>query len=162
MKKIRVTIIAAATEEYPGCADILGCYPEIEVIARHGDVYESGAWAAIECSEVVIFDETAQMQAGTVVLRSIQHGHPLIKLLLVMENPIDNSVMEALSAGFSGVVERAALRSVLRRAIPALYSGEAWVSRRIARTLHARLLDREGRTPAGRLTGHPRPGEKFN
>jgi DNA-binding NarL/FixJ family response regulator len=162
MKKIRVTIIMAATEEFPGCADILGIYPEIEIIARCGDVHEPGAWSAIECSDVLIFDEAAQAQTGTAMLRSMQHGNPFLKLLLIIESSRENSIMDAISEGFSGVIERAALRSVLRRAIPALYAGEAWVSRRIARMLRTRLLARDGEPPAEWATGHPAPSEKFN
>lgn len=162
MKKIRVTTITAATEEYPGCADILGSFPELEIIACHDDLNDTTAWSAIERSDVLIFDEAALAQAGVAALRAMQHTHPLLKLLLVVDKYIENNVIEAITAGFSGVVERSGLCSELRRAIPALYSGEAWIPRRIAQTLRYRLLAREGEAPAGTRKDQRGLSEKFN
>ena len=140
MKKIKVTIVAMAAEEYPGCADILGACPEFEIVVRSGGLCESGNWSAISGSDVLVFDEVALAQEGATGLRDIQHYHPLVKLLLVLENHNENKIMEALALGFSGIIERASLRSMLRQSIPALYSGDTWVSRQLLQSLRTRLL----------------------
>ena len=144
MKKIKVTIVATAAEEYPGCADILGACPEFEIVVRSGGLCETGNWSAIATSDVLVFDEAALVQEGPAGLRDIQYYHPLLKLLLVLENHNENKIMEALALGFSGIIERASLRSLLRRSIPALYSGDAWVSRQLVQSLRTRLLRLDG------------------
>lgn len=142
MKKIKVTILTAA-EDFPGCADILGICPEIEVVARQAGLHERGARAAVYGSDVLVLDETVLEREGATALRTLQHTHPLVRLLLVMDESNENKVMDALALGFSGVIERASLRAMLRRAIPALYAGEAWVPRGFARSLRIQLLRRE-------------------
>ncbi|HUT40202.1 MAG TPA: hypothetical protein VM011_02590 [Gammaproteobacteria bacterium] len=140
MKKIKVTIVATAAEDYPGCADILGACPEFEIVVRSGGLHETGIWSAISTADVLVFDEAALALEGVTGLRAIQYYHPLVKLLLVLENNNENKIMEALALGFSGIIERASLRSLLRRSIPALYSGDAWVSRQLVQSLRTRLL----------------------
>ena len=149
MKKIKVTIIATAAEEYPGCADILGACPEFEILARRSGLHESGIWPAVAAADVLVFDEAALALEGAHALRAIQRYHPLLRLLLILDNNNENRVMDALSSGFSGVIERTSLRSMLRRAIPAVYSGDAWVSRRYVGSLRARLLHHEGNDMSG-------------
>jgi len=144
MKKIKVTIIAAAAEEYPGCADILGNCSEIEIVARPGRLYAPGVWAAVSCSDVLVLDEASLERGGATVLHAVHQSHPLVKLLLIMDNINEHKVLDALAMGVGGIVERASLVSMVRKAIPALYAGEAWVSRTLVPALHTRLLRLDG------------------
>jgi DNA-binding NarL/FixJ family response regulator len=144
MKKIRVTIIAGAAEEYPGCADILGNCPEIEIVARPAGLDQTGAWSAISCTDVLVLDEVMLERGWADSVRTIYRHHSGIKLLLVLDNSSENKVLDALAMGIGGVIERASLVSMLRKAIPALYAGETWVSRRLVQVLRMQLVHLDG------------------
>lgn len=140
MKKINVTIVSAAEEEYPACADILGSCPEIKIVARPLCLYEPGAWSAISGSDVLVLDEAMLEREGLSVLGAVRHHQPMIKLLLIMDKHNENKVLEALALGFTGIIERASLLSMVRKAIPALYTGETWVSRKLVHALRTQLI----------------------
>jgi len=144
MKKIKVTIIATAVEEYPGCADILDNCAEIEVVARPGRLYAPGVWAAVSCSDVLVLDEASLERGGATVLHAVHQCHPLVKLLLIVDTINEHKVLDALAMGIGGIVERASLVSMVRKAIPAIYAGETWVSRTLVPALHAQLLRLDG------------------
>ena len=139
MRKINVTVFIAGREDYPGCADILETFPEFHVVARPGCLYESDAWSAISESDVVLLDEAVLERDGVETVRRICDSYPLVKLLLILEQDDEARVLEALSLGIAGVMQRTSLVSMLRKAIPVLYSGEAWVSRGLVHSLRKRL-----------------------
>ncbi len=139
MRKINITVFIAGTEDYPGCADILETFPEFRVIARPCGLYAADAWVAISQSDVVLLDEAVLERYGVETVRRICDSYPLVKLLLVLEQDNEARVLEALSLGIDGVMERASLVSMLRKAIPVLYSGEAWVSRGLVHSLRKQL-----------------------
>jgi DNA-binding NarL/FixJ family response regulator len=146
MRKINITVFIAGKEDYPGCVDILGAFPEFRVIARPAGLYDPDAWLAISQSDIVLLDETVLERDGVEIVRRICDSYPLLKLLLILEQNDDERVLEALSLGIAGVMERSSLLSSLRRAIPVLYSGEAWVSRGLVHSLRKYLntLEHEG------------------
>jgi len=139
MKKINVTIICAGAEEYPGCGDLLEDCPEISVVARTGGLYEPGSWAALGGSDVLLLDEATIEQDGLDVVLSVHDRYPLLRSLLIMENFNKNMAMSALSRGIRGVMERTATVSGLRKAIAAIYTGEAWLSRGLVEPLRNEL-----------------------
>jgi DNA-binding NarL/FixJ family response regulator len=139
MKKINVTIICAGAEEYPGCGDLLEDCPEISIVARTGGLYEPGSWAALGRSDILLLDEAAIEQDGLDVVLSAHACHPLLRSLLIMENFNINKAMSVLSRGVRGVMERTATVSALRKAIAAIYTGEAWLSRGFAEPLRNEL-----------------------
>lgn len=161
MKKITVTIITAA-EAYPGTADILGICPEIELTAQFDALHERGVAAAVAGTDVLVLDERVLTDEGAAALCALQHDHPRLRLLLILENDNENKTLEALALGFSGVIPRASLRFLLRKAIPALYTGETWVSRRVVRTLRYRLLQMDSETTPGLLHRFPATHERLN
>jgi DNA-binding NarL/FixJ family response regulator len=154
MKKIRVTVITATAEEYPGCADILGTCSEIEIVARPTGLYEPGAWTAIGCTDVLVLDEASLERDTAEAVRAIYRQQPMIKLLLILDNGCEHKVLDALAMGFGGIIERASLLSMVRKAIPALYAGESWVSRRLVQALRTQLvhLDSDALTGASALS----------
>lgn len=149
MRKINVTVFTAGVEDYPGCADLLEAFPELHVVAHPGGLYEPGAWPAISQSDVVLMDEAVLERDGVDAVRRICDSYPLVKLLLILEQDSEERVLEALSLGIAGVMERISLVSTLRKAIPVLHSGEAWVSRGLVPSLRRQLNKLE---EASRLT----------
>jgi DNA-binding NarL/FixJ family response regulator len=61
---------------------------------------------------------------------------------MVVEGEHDYKTLAAVSLGVQGVIGRASTVSMLLKAVIALYSGEAWLSRGLARPLR-RQLNRE-------------------
>lgn len=129
----------AGKEDYPGCVEILEAFPEFRVIARPVGLYAPDAWTAISQSDVVLLDEAVLERDGVEIVRRVCDSYPLLKLLLILEQDNEKRVLEALSLGIAGVMERSSLLSALRTAIPVLYSGEAWVSRGLVHSLRKYL-----------------------
>jgi len=139
MKKIRITIVIAGKEDYPGCGDIVEACSEFEIVARHDSLTAPDIWQDLSGSDVILLDELAIGQDGQDAVRSINRCLPFTKILLIMEKNSRNKTMEALSMGITGVMERASLRAFVRKAIPVLYSGETWVSRGLVKSLQTQL-----------------------
>jgi len=139
MKKIRITIISSSEEEYPGCRDILSACAEFEVIACYSSMTEVDIWQALSRSDVVLLDEAAIRSDYGQAVRRVHEVLPFARILLILDKMSKNKTMEALSLGVTGVIERDSMVSSIRKAIPVLYSGESWVSRRIVKSLHSQL-----------------------
>lgn len=140
MKKIRITLICAGKEEYPGCGDVLESCNEFEIVARHSSLSTPGIWHDLTCSDVILLDEVTVSQDGSAAVRAVYESFPFVRILLVIEDSSRNKTMEALSMGIVGVMERANMVASIRKAIPVLYSGETWVSRGLVKSLHSQLI----------------------
>jgi DNA-binding NarL/FixJ family response regulator len=157
MKKINLTIISSGVQRFPGCADILEGCPQFRIIARAGGMHESGVWSALGQSDVVLLDEAVIEQDGSDAVRSIVDSYPLLKVLLILDDECPDRVMEAISLGIAGVMGRSAIRSMLQKAIPALYAGESWISRDLVHSLREQLnqgkQDTSGMTQSRSIPG---------
>jgi DNA-binding NarL/FixJ family response regulator len=58
---------------------------------------------------------------------------------MVVDSEQEYKTLAAVSLGIQGVIGRASTVSMLRKAIVALYSGEAWLSRGLAQPLRNQL-----------------------
>ncbi len=129
MRKINVTIIGAADEDETGCAAIVGSCPEFNLVGRLPGLYAPGCWSAIARSDVVLLDEAVIDHDGKEAVRMISDCYPYVRVLLVLDRKDDRRAMEAFTMGITGIMMRPSAVSMLRKAIPVLCSGEAWVSR---------------------------------
>ena len=136
MKKINVTIIFAAEEEYPGCEDLLESYPEINLVACYSTLDAAGLRIALEGSDVLLLDDAVVEIEGPEKIRRIHVDYPTLRTLQVVENNCEINVMGSFCLGIRGTMERASVVSMLRKAIAVLYSGESWVSREMVQLLH--------------------------
>jgi len=139
MRKINLTIISGGVRRFPGCADLLGDFPEFRVLAHAHGLYDPGVCSAMGQSDVVLLEEAVVEHDGTDTIRSITETHPHLRILLIIDNENDDRVLEAVGLGVSGVMERRMIRTMLRKAIPALYAGEPWISRQLASSLRGQL-----------------------
>ena len=135
MKKINVTYVCVAAEEYPGCADLLYSYSEVNLIARPTSLVGTAATMALTKSDVLIVDESLLARDGLQALQSAHSKFATLNILLVYEKTIKNNIMEYLTVGVRGLLERKSCISLLRRAIPALYAGEVWMPRGLVQSL---------------------------
>ena len=146
MKKINVTYACAAAEEFPGCADLLYSYSEMNVVARTTSLFGAATGMALAKSDVLVVDESVLALDGLQAVQSAHTTYPWLKILLVYEKNINNSMMECLSMGIRGLLERKSCISLLRRAIPALYAGEVWMPRRVIQSLRNQSTFNDGRS----------------
>jgi DNA-binding NarL/FixJ family response regulator len=137
MRKINVTIICAADEEDTGCAAIVSSSPEFNIVTRASGLYAVGSWSAIARSDVVLLDEAVIDQDGTEAVRMVCDCYPLVRVMLVLDRPDERRAMEVLALGVTGIMMRSSIVSMLRKAIPVLCAGEAWVSRELVPGLRA-------------------------
>ncbi|MGD8618577.1 MAG: hypothetical protein PVH54_05245 [Gammaproteobacteria bacterium] len=146
MKKINVTYACAAAEEFPGCADLLYSYSEMNVVARTTSLFGVATGMALAKSDVLVVDESVLALDGLQAVQSVHATYPRLKLLLVYEININNSMIECLSIGIRGVLERKSCISLLRRAIPALHAGDVWMPRGVIQSLRNQLAFNDGRS----------------
>jgi DNA-binding NarL/FixJ family response regulator len=139
MKKINVTIACLGSMVYPDCADLLADCPDINLVAQPAGLNEGGAWEALGRSDVLVLDEAAMEQVGYQAIRYLHEYYPSIRSLMVVEGEHDYKTLAAVSLGVQGVIGRASTVPMLRKAIIALYSGEAWLSRGLAAPLRNQL-----------------------
>ena len=135
MKKINVTYVCVAAEEYPGCADLLYSYSEVNLIDCPTSLDGTAASKALAKSDVLVVDESLLARDGLQAVRSAHTTYAKLNILLVYENINKNNMMEYLTIGVRGLIERKSCISLLRRAIPALYAGEVWMPRRLVQSL---------------------------
>ncbi len=139
MKKINVTVVCVGDYGYPGCAELLADCPEVNLVAQPGGLNEAGIWVALSQSDVLVLDEAVMEHAGHRAIRSLHEFYPLIRSLMVVEGEHEHKTLAAISLGVQGVIGRASTVSMLRKAIIALYSGEAWLSRGLAQPIRNQL-----------------------
>jgi len=135
MKKIKVTITCAESGDYPGCADLLCCFPQVEVIAQPTTLRGAITRKALARSDVLVIDDSIIQIEGFESVQSIHSRFPRMNILLVHKNTIENSMMAYLSLGIRGLIERNSIVSLLPRAVLALYSGEVWMPRQLVQSL---------------------------
>lgn len=140
MKKINVTFICAETEEYPGCADLLYSYPEVNVVSLSTSLSGAAAGKVLTRTDVLVVDESVLLRDGLQTVRSVHTCYPGLSILLVYKKEIKNKTMEYLSIGIRGLLERKLRVSLLRRAIPALYAGEIWMPRGLVQSLRIQSI----------------------
>ncbi len=139
MKKINVTVVCDSAMDYPGCAELLADCPDINVVAQPADLGEAGIWAVLGRSDVLVLDEVTLEQEGHQAIRNLHNKCPSIRSLMIVEGEHEYKTLAAVSLGIQGVIGRTSMVSMLRKAVIALYSGEAWLSRGLAQPLRNQL-----------------------
>lgn len=144
MKKINVTCICAEAEEYPGCADLLYSYSEVNVIALSTSLVGGASTQALAQSDVLLLDESVLCRDGVQSVRSVHTRFPQLNILMVYKKKPNNSMLYYLSIGIRGLLEHNSRISQLRRAIPALYAGEIWMPRGLVQSLRNQSINKGG------------------
>jgi DNA-binding NarL/FixJ family response regulator len=139
MKRINVTVVGAGSAAYPGCAELLADCPEVNLVAQLSGLNAGGIWVALGRSDVLVLDEAVMEQAGYRAIQSLHEYYPSIRTLMVVECEQEYKTLAAVSLGVQGVIGRASIVAMLRKAVFALYSGEAWLSRGLAQPLRNQL-----------------------
>ena len=135
MKKINVLISCVGPQDHPGCGDLLERCREINVLAESGELYGSNVWVALGRCDVLLINEAVIDQYGFQALHSVISGYPRVKVLLILEKESQYKTLTAVTQGVQGVITQACCSDLLRKAVNALFNGEAWVSRELLQSL---------------------------
>ncbi len=135
MKKINITVVCGEQPGQPGCAELLAVNPTFNVVAQPAGLDEPGFQAALGRSDVLVIDEHVLEAAGHQAIRSLHDHYPSIRSLMVVEAEHKYKTLAAVSLGILGVIGRSSSVVMLHKAVIALYSGEAWLSRGLAQPL---------------------------
>ena len=144
MKKINITVVCVGDEAYPGCVDLLAACPAINIVARPAGLNETGTWAALGQSDVLLLDEAVLEQDGHHTVRAIHDSYPLLRSLLILDNGTQQEMLTVLSLGILGVIGRESMTSLLCKAVSAICAGEAWLSRELVPPLRRQLGQETG------------------
>jgi DNA-binding NarL/FixJ family response regulator len=144
MKKINITVVCVGDEAYPGCVDLLAACPAINIVARPAGLNEAGTWTALGQSDVLLLDEAVLEQDGHHAVRAIHDSYPLLRSLLILDDETQQEMLTVLSLGILGVIRRESMTSLLCKAISAICSGEAWLSRKLVPPLRQQLGQETG------------------
>ncbi len=143
-----------SAEEYPGCADLINSYSEVSLIARPKSLVGRETARALAKSDVLVVDETTLAMDGLQAVQKVLSEYDGLNILLVYEKINNNKILEYLTIGVRGLIERKSCVSLLRRAIPALYAGEVWMPRGLVQSLkHQSTINGSTSTWEG-LPGH--------
>jgi DNA-binding NarL/FixJ family response regulator len=135
MKKINITVVCEEQPGLPGCAELLADYPTFNIVAQPLGLDEPGIWVALGRSDVLVLDEHVMEEAGFQAIRSLHDYYPSLRSLMVVEGEHKYKTLAAVSLGILGVIGRSSTVAMLHKAVIALYSGEAWLSRGLAQPL---------------------------
>ena len=105
------------------------------MIALQASLVGAATAKALARSDVLLVDESVLLRDGLQQVRSTHARFPQLNILMVYINNRNNNMMEYISIGIRGLLERKSRISLLRRAIPAIYAGEIWMPRALVQSL---------------------------
>jgi DNA-binding NarL/FixJ family response regulator len=139
-----------------GVVALLGTLPGIEVVGEAGTGVDAVREALLLRPDVVVMDLRMSGMDGVEATRRILASDPSIGILVLTMFDEEDLVADALAAGARGYVLKGAEQHEIERAIRAVASGDAILSREIA----SRVLSRAGSpgrpTPLPQLTTRER------
>lgn len=137
------------------CTRLLRPEKRIRVVAEARSGLEAVAITARLRPRILLLDLNLAWINGFGLLPVLRQKSPETRVVLVTSRASDSRILEALSHGALGYLEKRALPTFLAKAVLAVDAGEAWVPRKMV----ARLVDRLAhltlrvRIPDSRPTG---------
>jgi len=139
MKKINVTVVCAGEAENPGCAELLAACPELNLVAVATDLEDDGIQETLVRCDVLVMNEAILDAAGHRSIRKLHDDFPQLRSLMVVDGEYEYKTLAAVSLGVQGVIGQSSMVAMLRKAVVAIYSGEAWLSRGLVQPLRDRV-----------------------
>ena len=128
MQMITVLVAGKTRASLDQCVRSLRGEPGIRVIGEARNITE--LLAAVEREPRIIVLDVEELGHNTDFLLSfVDPRHT--KVILVTRRPVLSKIPDALFHGARGYLERAAVRTLLSKAIRRVDAGEAWVPRRV-------------------------------
>lgn len=111
------------------CLRLLRTEKDIRVLGEARSGLETLAAARLN-PQVLLLDLTLSRGGGSELIPALRHSSPGMKVIVVSGDASKARILEALSRGAQGCLEKKLLRKFLAKAVRIVDAGQAWVSRR--------------------------------
>jgi DNA-binding NarL/FixJ family response regulator len=139
-----------------GLEQLFRLEPDFEVVARCRDGEETVRALQVHRPDVVVLDIRMPRGDGLDVLRAIEAGGLLTRVVLLTAARGEDQLVEALRLGVGGVVLKEMAPQLLVEAIREVHAGRRWLDKGSMDRALERLLQREESTQAAAETLTPR------
>jgi DNA-binding NarL/FixJ family response regulator len=148
MNKISVTICDDHQIVRDGLKQIMGLYPDINVLG--GDI-ASGESLISSLKEirpdVIVLDVSLPGRSGLEVLKQVKALYPKIGVLILSMYPEDQFAIRMLKAGASGYLNKDTPPEILIEAVRTIAKGDEYISPDVANLLVGEVLSKEDEAP---------------
>lgn len=142
MTPINVVVIDQDRPGASDCAAWLNEDQEIRIAARSSQVDDTGALCASHHPDVLLVSTHCLRDINPGWLSDVHRQCAATRVILIDDALSDDALVDCLGTGAHGWVE-AGDAPLVGKAVHAVHKGEAWVSRKLARRLVDRLIERE-------------------
>jgi DNA-binding NarL/FixJ family response regulator len=146
MPPISVVIADRERARRTACLRLLQHTKRFRVLGEARSSMEAIAAAKLR-PRILLLDLSLSPGRSVVLLRVLRQKSPRTKVILLIGRASEARILEALSRGAQGYLEKKVLRAFLLKAVRVVDAGEAWVPRKmVAKIIDrlARLRSREG------------------
>lgn len=113
--------------------------PHLKIIAQHTDLADGVNFIGQHNPDIILLDYNISMGNVFIFLNLLLQASPQSKIILISEDLSDDLIMDCLMNGVYGYLPVTTIDFFLKKAVKAVHSGEAWINRKIAALLIARL-----------------------
>jgi two-component system nitrate/nitrite response regulator NarL len=140
-----ITVVIADREKASraACLRLLGPEKGIRVVGEARSGLEAIAAAKLT-PRILLLDVHMAAGNGLTLLRLLRQKSPRTKVILLTRRASEARILDALSHGARGYLDKKVLRAFLPKAVRVVDAGQAWVPREMV----AKLLDRLARLTA--------------
>jgi DNA-binding NarL/FixJ family response regulator len=142
MPPINVVVIKQSRPGVPDCTAWLGEDQGIRIAARSSQVDDTGALCASYYPDVLLVSTYCVRDSNPGWLADVHRHCAATRIILTDDALTDDALIDCLGTGARGWVQ-ACDAPLVGKAVHAVHLGEAWVSRKLARRLVDRLIERE-------------------
>ncbi|THG30976.1 response regulator [Naasia lichenicola] len=154
-----MTIRALVVDDHPivrgGIVALLSCDPEIEVVGEAADGLSAVRLAAELSPDIVLMDLQMPGLDGAAATERILSADPGIRVLVLTTYESDDQILDAIGAGASGYLLKAAPRDEILAGVHSVVAGDTALSPSIAKTLVGQVRRRSAE-PEASLTARER------
>lgn len=111
----------------------------LEVIAQHTVVADGMNFTGQYNPDIILLDYNISMGNILILVNLLLQESPQSKIILIGEDLNDELIIDCLANGVYGYLPVNTMEVFLKKAVKAVHSGEAWINRKIAALLIARL-----------------------
>lgn len=153
MPPISVVIADRERASRVACLRLLEHEKNIKVVAEARSSLEAVIAAATLKPRILLLDLGLSRRDGIAVLSTLRQRSPRSKVILLVGRASETRLLELLSHGAQGYLEKRVLRTFLPKAVRVVNAGEAWVPRKMVGKIVdrlARLTTRQKARPRAR------------